>query len=758
MLTPRWYKLRPHAGQDALWHSKARFVVLPCGRRSGKSEIAKRKLILSALDPNTGYDDPNYFAAAPTRDQAKRIYWKDLKALLPKSLIAKTSESEMMIQLVNGASIYVVGMDKPERIEGMSWNGGILDEYANMKPKAWTENVRPALSDRNGWCWLIGVPEGRNHYYETYMYALSDKSGPEWAGFTWKSSEILPESEIESARAALDELTFQQEYEASFVTFEGRCYYPFLQETHCAPLRHLYNPRAPLAFCFDFNVEPGVAAVAQEVTLPNGLQGTAVIGEVYIPRNSNTPAVCRKLIADWGGHQGAVVCYGDATGGSRGSAKVAGSDWDLIKAELRQAPFASRVYYRVPTANPPERARVNAMNSRLKSESGDIRLMVDPQAAPHVVKDLEGVVLLKGGSGEIDKKATPALTHMCFAPGTRVITSDGAVEIEKMPENGFVKTWNGELVKYVSCGQTMPLEQTVKTILSNGESVYCTPDHMFLTGDGWVCAKNLAGKVLITPELLLCAAKSSRCSTDCLTSGTMGKKDISEDLQILANSICTELCGFITTEKFLRECTSITKMEIEQTIRLRILNSLMRSNIYWSITKTYPKRSEKNDWQLLGMLKNLQKLGIQALREGLGTHSTLQEKKSKTRSVNANGAGRSFFQNSQIQCFAATTVQRDTGIIRALMMRLAIANIVENLLPPTSILAKNFVQENALLVTRVEKANSSPVYCMNVPSVACFCLESGAIVSNSDSLGYYIAKEHPLVKNTMTVATYSTVA
>nr|DAT56337.1 MAG TPA: Large subunit terminase [Caudoviricetes sp.] len=417
MLTPRWYQLRPHAGQHGVWHSKARFIVLPCGRRSGKSEIAKRKLILSALDPNTGYDDPNYFAAAPTRDQAKRIYWKDLKALLPKTLMTKVSESEMLIQLVNGASLYVVGMDKPERIEGMSWNGGILDEYANMKAKAWTENVRPALSDRQGWCWLIGVPEGRNHYYDLYQYALSDESGLEWAAFTWKSSEILPPEEIESARAALDELTFQQEMEASFVTFEGRCYYSFLRETHCAPVRHLYNPRATLAFCFDFNVEPGVACVCQEMMLPNGLEGTAVIGEVYIPRNSNTPAVCRKLIQDWGDHEGRVICYGDATGGSRGSAKVDGSDWDLIKTQFRQSPLASRISYDVPNANPQERARVNAMNSRLKSELGDIRLMVDPITAPHMVKDLEGVVLLKGGSGEIDKKSTPELTHISDALG-----------------------------------------------------------------------------------------------------------------------------------------------------------------------------------------------------------------------------------------------------------------------------------------------------------------------------------------------------
>lgn len=553
-LTPAWTKFKPHDGQNALWHSKARFIVLPCGRRcleagtlvatpqgpkaienllvgddvfgfengrakltkveavwdngvqevypfgnekgkclaatrehkllvcihgqamqrsilyapslnvcceqgnvlklwqigdpylahthditvanstnlyilhdggiissnSGKSEIAKRRLVLSALNPNSGYDDANYFAAAPVQQQAERIYWKDLIKLIPKNLIVKISKSDRSIELYNGATIYVVGMDKPERIEGVPWNGCILDEYANMKKQAWTENVMPALSDRNGWAWLIGVPEGRNHYYELYQFALSDKSGDEWAAFTWKSEDILSPEQIAIAKASLDELTYRQEYCADFVSFEGRCYYPFLRETHCRPLRKLYNPKGLLAFCFDFNVDPGVAAICQEMKLPNGLDGTAVIGEVYIPRNSNTPAVCRKLIQDWGKHGGRIICYGDATGGSRGSAKVQGSDWDLIKAEFRQSPLKDKISYDVPSANPPERVRVNAVNSRLKSETGDIRLMVDPVYAPQVVRDFEGVILLKGGSGEIDKKATPELSHLTDCIGYMV--------------------------------------------------------------------------------------------------------------------------------------------------------------------------------------------------------------------------------------------------------------------------------------------------------------------------------------------------
>jgi hypothetical protein len=400
--------------------STARFNVVPAGRRSGKTERAKRKLVNRAMR-GTSFDDPRFFAGAPTRDQAKAIYWADLKAMIPRALMASApSETELCIRLITGAEVWVLGMDKPERIEGRPWDGGILDEFGNMKPTAWGANVRPALSDRRGWCDLIGVPEGRNHYYELYKYAQGDD--PEWDFFSWFSSDILPAEEIAAAKRQLDELLFAQEYEASFINFTGRAYYPFLDTSHTAPLA--YNPDATLVFCFDFNVEPGVAAICQEQVLPGQYErspegvallnrpitGTAVIGEVWIPANSNTPAVCRKLIADWGAHRGKIICYGDATGGSRGSAKVEGSDWELIAKELRPH-FKDRVSFRVKPANPAERARLNAMNSRLKTASGEIRMMVDPAKAPHVVRDLEGVVLLKGGSGELDKKATD-LTHI----------------------------------------------------------------------------------------------------------------------------------------------------------------------------------------------------------------------------------------------------------------------------------------------------------------------------------------------------------
>lgn len=437
LVTPRWTPLRPHGVQSQLFHSPARFCMVPAGRRSGKTEIAKRKVVLAAID-GTEHFPARFFCAAPTRQQAKRIYWDDLKALVPPALLArKPLETELLIPLVNGAQIHVLGMDEPARIEGSPWDGGILDEFGNMKAGAWENNVRPALSDRRGWCWQIGVPEGRNHYYDLYRRAQADVTG-EWATFSWPSRDILPPEEIEALLRDLDPLVAQQELEASFVSFEGRAYYAFDELLHCAPLAHDLD--RDLVIALDFNIAPGVAAIAQEQRLPvrtvagwrvtdQSQLGTGWIGEVWVPRASNTEIICRRLLRDWGSHRGPVHVYADATGGAGGTAQVMGSDLDLVQGFLRDGfrgseslpGFGDRLSMRVPRENPRERTRVNAVNTRLQNGAGEVRMMVDPARAPHLVKDFEGVRTIEGGSGEIEKDRDKTLTHISDAAGYYVV-------------------------------------------------------------------------------------------------------------------------------------------------------------------------------------------------------------------------------------------------------------------------------------------------------------------------------------------------
>lgn len=418
--TKRWFKYPPHViahpKRHEFAHCTRRFIFNHSGRRSYKTETFKRKLVLRCMKA-----EGRFLAGAPTHKQAKRIFWEDLKKLTPSCRMSgRPSESDLVIRYDTGAELMVAGLDAPDRIEGNPLHGSLLDEYGNMVERVWPEVIAPMLADTGGFGWFSGVPEGRNHYYDLIEKVKRDI---DVAVFHWPSWDMMDAAEIERQRGLVDELTFNQEFGGEFVHFAGRAYYAFDQATHCAALRETYSKEAPVIFCYDFNVDPGVAAVCQERMLPNGKEGTAVIGEVYVPRNSNTEVVTRKLVDDWGDHEGDVYLYGDFTGGARGSAKVQGSDWDIIKRILR-GKFNDRIHDRV-KVNPPVRDRVNAMNARLKAVNGDVRMMVDPVHAPHVVKDLEGVTILEGSAGELDKKSAPQLTHISDGLGYYIAAEYG---------------------------------------------------------------------------------------------------------------------------------------------------------------------------------------------------------------------------------------------------------------------------------------------------------------------------------------------
>lgn len=413
-LTPRWAPLRAHEGQRSLMTSRARFRVVAAGRRSGKTELLKRHLVMAALVP-PNVDTPTFVAAAPTRDQAKRIFWDDLKALSPREWVQSIRESEMAITYKTTARLIVVGLDRPQRIEGIAVDGIGIDEIAEVRRESWEQSIRPALSTTNrppGWAWFTGRPKGRGLFHELYSRAGTMQG---WESFTWTSSTVVDASEIDQARQDLDPMTFAQEYDAKWVSFQGLAYY---QWDPAANLRRIkLDPNLPLIVALDFNVEPGVAAILQE-QVHGGESATCVVGEIHIPRNSNTPAICRAIVAKYP-HAGDVLVYGDPAGGARHTSQEnLRTDWHLVRDILGKA-YGTRLKIRVPSRAPYVRDRINAVNSRLRSTAGTVRLLVDPQAAPNVVRDFEGVQLLEGGSGEVDKAGgeRQGLTHLTDAIG-----------------------------------------------------------------------------------------------------------------------------------------------------------------------------------------------------------------------------------------------------------------------------------------------------------------------------------------------------
>lgn len=397
---------------------KARFRTVAAGRRLGKTYLAIRLLAEKARIPGQ-----RLFYVAPTYRQAKQIAWKDLKAKLIRfKWVKKINETDLTAVLKNGSEISLRGAENFDSLRGVGLNRLVIDEAADIKQEAWTEVLRPTLADTGGDAVFMGTPKGRNWFYDLFLRGMEGQ--PEWASFQYHTSQggRVSADELEAARLELDPLTFEQEFEASFLNFSGRVYYPFQQETHCAQVRQMYQPGKPLDFSFDFNVSPAVACISQELPV-DGQTKTVVLGEVFIPKNGNTLAVCRRLLDDWGRHGGMVQLFGDATGGNAGSAKVLGSDWDLVRQELRPV-FGDRLLSRVQNRNPAVKARINAVNTRLQAgpDESPIRRLVVDYSCKALIKDLEGVQVLEGGSGEIDKRSNLDLSHISDAIGYRIWT------------------------------------------------------------------------------------------------------------------------------------------------------------------------------------------------------------------------------------------------------------------------------------------------------------------------------------------------
>jgi len=377
------------------------------GRRGGKTRINARKIIDAACS-NTEWPDWRGFLAAPTWQQVKDLYWKLLNRMIPDKLIAYKSESELYIRLKTNAEIHLEGLDKMSRIEGQPWNYMCIDETDDTKFDEIEEHIFPMMSDRQAKLIFTGVPEGQK-----YLYRLSVKYPDSF--FTWKSADVFPlymgkkraAEEIRKAKERMTKRLYLQEYEASFETLANRIYYEFEKKSHVRTglLRQIYNPKFNLILAFDFNVSPGTAGIGMEID-----GDMNIIGEVHIPDNSTTKSICRKIIADWGNHQGRVISYGDPTGGNRGSSQTEGNDWQIIEDMLSaENAFGRKFELRVKSKHPAQRDLINAMNSRFRTADDMIHCYIDSSCI-YTIGDFYGVTVLKGSAGEIDKSDL-TMTH-----------------------------------------------------------------------------------------------------------------------------------------------------------------------------------------------------------------------------------------------------------------------------------------------------------------------------------------------------------
>ena len=206
-----------------------RFAVLACHRRFGKTVCMLNHLIRAALQNKMV--NPRYAYIAPTYKQAKSIAWDYMKMFAGPIPSTKFNETELRCDLPNGARITLLSSENPDALRGLALDGVVIDEVAQIEPKLWNEIIRPALSDRKGFAYMIGTPAGMsNLFYELYQQALAD---PQWYAYTAAATDtkIIDQEELDAAKKAMGDTKYRQEFECDWIAnIEGSIYGNIMKE------------------------------------------------------------------------------------------------------------------------------------------------------------------------------------------------------------------------------------------------------------------------------------------------------------------------------------------------------------------------------------------------------------------------------------------------------------------------------------------------------------------------------------------------
>ena len=207
----------PRNDQLQFHESDARFRVLACGRRWGKTLACVNELLYECLD-NPG---ARAWWLAPTYQQsatAENIVLSGLHGLPG----LRHRRGERLYIFPNDSRLAFKTADNYEALRGEAIDAVVLDEAARIHPEAWRAVVRPMLSDRGGRAVFISTPAGRNWFYALWLRGQeADETEYESWHFPTRLNPLITPEEIESARREMPERTFRQEYEAEFLEDES---------------------------------------------------------------------------------------------------------------------------------------------------------------------------------------------------------------------------------------------------------------------------------------------------------------------------------------------------------------------------------------------------------------------------------------------------------------------------------------------------------------------------------------------------------
>ena len=204
-----------HPNQRKIGGSLARFRVVACGRRFGKTTIGLHSILYHARHRNH-----ECWWVAPTHDSALTV-WRAL-CHEGEAAGATISREHRELRFPNGGAILVRSARSHDSLRGAGLDFLVVDEAAHVPVTLWEDILRPMLADRRGNALLLSTPNGLNWFHECYARGL-DSTEDEWRSFHFTSYDNprIARAELDSLQRHTRASTFRREYLAEFLPGEA---------------------------------------------------------------------------------------------------------------------------------------------------------------------------------------------------------------------------------------------------------------------------------------------------------------------------------------------------------------------------------------------------------------------------------------------------------------------------------------------------------------------------------------------------------
>lgn len=217
---------KPHKGQKNLIKyiddDLIKYIVVPCGRRQGKTELSINAMIKFALENSRA----RILYLTARDDQRNTTFYDFLEKFGDAPFIDTINRTDYNITFLKTKSIIhfrIASLPSAQGLRGKKYQFIVMDEFALYRKEVQTTIVQPTLATYvNFKILFISSPMGMGQFHDLYLRGL-DPNQKYQVSYTAPSEDnpYVNKEFIEDVKLQIPDKIFRQEYLAEFIDDVG---------------------------------------------------------------------------------------------------------------------------------------------------------------------------------------------------------------------------------------------------------------------------------------------------------------------------------------------------------------------------------------------------------------------------------------------------------------------------------------------------------------------------------------------------------